>query len=530
MSVRNISRRGFIKTTALAAGAGALGAPAIKTQRHDRSRPNILLLFADQHRGDVLGCAGDPVVRTPALDRLANEGTRFARAYTPSPVCVPARFALLTGRYPHRNGCTDNGDPMNPKLPTIPGLLGEAGYQTLGVGKMHFHPVRGPFGFQKLLLSEEIPANPDQDEFLRDLIAAGFSHVHEPHGVRSELYYIPQVSQLPAHLHTTWWTADRTIDFLRQRNRNRPFFVWTSFIKPHPPFDPPVPWNKLYRDWEMPLPPERPKASGLITWHMRFQNHYKRRDAGTDENLLRALRAAYYASVSFVDYNIQRILDELERQGELDNTLIVYAADHGELLGDYGSFGKRCFYDPSARVPLIVRWPEKFEPGHVCQAPASLVDLLPTFLSAAGLEWEKLDVDGEPLQRVARGQANREAIFGQLGRKEYGVYFIFDGRFKYFYSAPDRLEVVLNPGEDPLEGKNLAGRSGVPTEELRKRLMGRLRRDGATEALDASGQAWALFDPPPEPGSPPSHFTQDARWTDPYLHIPVYERSAERPG
>ncbi len=526
MDSNGISRRAFIKTgAALAAGASAFPSPFLKTSGKASARPNILLLFADQHRGDVLGCAGDPLVRTPALDRLASDGTRFDRAYTPSPVCVPARYALLTGRYPHRSGCTDNGDPMSPELPTIPGLLGDIGYHTLGIGKMHFHPVRGPFGFQKLLLSEEIPAGPEQDEFLRDLIAAGFGHVHEPHGVRSELYYIPQVSQLPAHLHTTRWTADRTIEFLRERDHSRPFFVWTSFIKPHPPFDPPVPWNKLYRDFEMPLPAREPNPD-LTTWHMRFQNHYKRRDAGIDGNLVRALRAAYYASVSFVDYNIGRILQELEKQGELERTLIVYAADHGELLGDYGSWGKRCFYDPSARVPLIVRWPEQFPTGHVCHAPVSLVDLLPTFLSAAGLSQRHLAVDGQPLQRVVTGQTDRTWILGQLARRRHGVYFLFDGRFKYIYSSPDQREFLLDVEKDPLETTNFASQLEGVTERLRGKLVARFREDGYTEPLDKTRENWALFEPPPEPASPPSHFTQDARWTDPYLHIPGYERYA----
>ncbi len=526
MESGEITRRDFLKTGAtLAAGVAAFPSPFVKAGGNSGNQPNILLLFADQHRGDVLGCAGDSLVRTPALDRLANEGTRFDRAYTPSPVCVPARYALLTGRYPHRNGCANNGDPMSPRLPTIPGLLSTAGYQTIGIGKMHFHPVRGPFGFEKLLLSEEIPASPEEDEFLRDLIAAGFSHVHEPHGVRSELYYIPQVSQLPAQLHTTSWTADRTLDFLRQRDRSRPFFVWTSFIKPHPPFDPPVPWNKLYRDWEMPLPARQPDPD-LVTWHMRFQNHYKRRDAGTDENLVRALRAAYYASVSFVDYNIGRILEELEKQGELDRTLIVYAADHGELLGDYGSWGKRCFYDPSARVPLIVRWPEHVPEGHVCRAPASLVDLLPTFLSAAGLKWKHLGTDGEPLDRVAMGQSERPFVLGQLAHRSHGVYFLFDGRNKYIYSAPDRREYLLDLEEDPLERRNLAGTFETRTHNLRRQLISRFREDHYNEPLDAKGENWARFERPAEPEPPPSHFKQDARWTDPYLHIPGYERTA----
>jgi arylsulfatase A-like enzyme len=260
-------------------------------------------------------------------------------------------------------------------------------------------------------------------------VEAGYEHVHEPHGTRSELYYIPQTSQLPAEHHTTYWTADRTIQFLRDRDRSRPFFVWASFIKPHPPFDPPVPWNKLYRAHEMPLPKRPERAGELITWHMRNQNHFKRRDAGVDNNLITAMRAAYYACVSFIDYNVGRILAELEAQGELENTLIIYTSDHGELLGDYDCYGKRCFYDPAARVPLIVSWPGKLPAGEVCAAPVSIVDLLPTATEAAGIPWEADKVDGVPLQKTLAGENDREYLIGQLNHKERGVYFIFDGRY-----------------------------------------------------------------------------------------------------
>ena len=233
------------------------------------ARPNVLLLFTDQQRYDTIAAGGNDLILTPALDRLCSTGVRFDRSYTPSPVCVSARYSLLTGLYPHRSGCADNGHTMGQKLPTLPGMLSSAGYQTRAIGKMHFSPVRHPFGFEGMELSEEIPESIENDEFLQHLADAGYGHVHEPHGVRSELYYIPQTSQLPAELHTTTWTADRTIQFLRDRDRSRPFFVWSSFIKPHPPFEPPVPWNKLYRAHEMPLPKRPERVEQLMTWHMR---------------------------------------------------------------------------------------------------------------------------------------------------------------------------------------------------------------------------------------------------------------------
>ena len=146
---------------------------------------------------------------------------RFARAYTESPVCVSARATLLTGRLPHRSGVFDNGYRLSPELPTLPALLRRRGYHGQAIGKMHFSPVREQHGLHRMWLSEEIPATPAEDEFLAHLLDAGWGHVEEPHGVRHEMYYLPQVSQLPQELHTTAWTGQRTVAYLEERARER---------------------------------------------------------------------------------------------------------------------------------------------------------------------------------------------------------------------------------------------------------------------------------------------------------------------
>lgn len=540
--VTEITRRDFIKK--IAAGA-FLGATCLTAKGENAahpgliddglrqsekgnknmssSKPNILLLYTDQQRFDTIGAGGNELIRTPALDKLCSTGIRFDRAYTPSPVCVSARFSFLTGLYPHRNGCADNGHPMNQSIPTIAGMLTQAGYQTRAIGKMHFNPVRHTFGFEALELSEEIPAKVEDDEFLQHLVNAGFSYVHEPHGVRSELYYIPQVSQLPTDRHTTYWTADRTIQFLRDRDKSKPFFAMTSFIKPHPPFDPPVPWNKLYRAHEMPLPKRPDKVEQLITWHMRNQNYFKRRNAGIDNNLITAMRAAYYACISFIDYNIGRILTELESQGELENTIIIFTSDHGELLGDYDCYGKRCFYDSAARVPLIVSCPGRFPAGEVNNSLISTIDLLPTIAEGAGVHWPVDKIDGVPIQWTLAGENRREYIIGQLSHKEHGVYFIFDGRYKYVFSTPDQKEYLIDTKLDPQETRNHALLDGKQhMERLRRTIIDHFKRDGYMTPVD--GNRWMEYPPEKLPPNTQSPQNQDPRWTDPYLHIPGYER------
>ena len=248
-------------------------------------------------------------------------------------------------------------------LQSIMQVLHAAGYRTHGIGKMHFNPqVDAMWGFESREISEEgARLKGRRNDFHDYLNDKGYGHVLEPQGMRSEMYYIPQPSQLPAEHHHTAWVADRAIDFLQQRGKDRPFFLWTSFIKPHPPFESPVPWNKLYRAADM-LPPHRPQGfEQLLSYWNHHQNRYKYRDKGYDEMLVRTMKAMYYACISFIDFNLGRILEAL--QDEIDNTLIIYTSDHGEMLGDYGSFGKRTMLNPAARIPLIMQAPDCASPG-----------------------------------------------------------------------------------------------------------------------------------------------------------------------
>jgi len=492
--------------------------------RQDK-RPNILLVFTDQQRADTIAALGNAMIRTPAMDRLVREGTAFTRCYTPSPVCVPARYTLATGLPPHATGCVDNGTHPTPHPVSFMQRLAEAGYQTHGVGKMHFVPdLKMMWGFQSRDMSEEMDR---QDDYGRFLIANGYGHVEDPQGDRSEMYYIPQPSQLPARLHNTTWVADRSIDFLGRRDRSRPFFLWTSFIKPHPPFESPSPWNKLYRTPEM-EPPFRPEGfEALLTYWNRVQNRYKYRDHGYDELLARTIRAAYYACVSFIDYHLARVLEALG--GELDETLILLTSDHGELLGDYGSYGKRCMLDPAARIPMLVRWPGRLAAGARCGAPTSLQDVWRTVLLAAGADdsgpgaEESVDLvetargEGVSPSRELRGgagasprstsgpphkAAGRELVFSQFQRGGYAQYLAASATQKYVYSAPDGREWFFDSTRDPAETKDFSGDPACaePMRRMREALIARFRRDGYTEALDGDGwRSWPRRQIPDDP-------------------------------
>lgn len=455
-------------------------------------QPNILLFFTDQQRFDTIAALGNDIIRTPVMDRLANEGVAFTRCFTPSPVCVAARCALMTGLPPHVTGCTHN-NPMPTDQPSIVERLHDAGYQTHGVGKMHFSPdLKRLWGYDTRDISEEIASG--ISDYMRHLHAAGYEHVIDPAGIRSEYYYIPQPAQCPAHLHETHWVADKSIEFLQRRDRSRPFFMMTSFIKPHPPFENPTPWNRLYRCADMPDPHRPDGYEDLLTYHNQRQNRYKYRSSGYDRELVRTMRAAYYACVSFIDYNVGRVIEALG--ADIDNTLIVFTADHGELLGDYGSFGKRSMLDVGCRVPMLVRQPGAFAGGGRCDAPVSLLDIWPTFLTAAGQREVRRHADGEALQSVLADAHARQVTFSQYDSGGAGLYMSATRTHKYYHSAADQREWLFDLVADPHETRNVAGdadQAGA-LRTMRGYLFERFTRDGYRQPLNDEMTDWAAHE------------------------------------
>ncbi len=488
-------------------------------------RPNILLIFTDQQRGDTIHAGGNPVIRTPNLDRLAAEGTRFSSAYTAAPVCVPARCSLITGQYPHNTGCSDNSHPMPDDRPSFMELLTESGYRTHGIGKCHFTPdLFALRGFQTREVQEELTASPERDDYLVWLREQGVTHLHDPHGVRGEMYYIPQPAQVSPDLHPTNWVGDRSVEWLRTQPKSEPFFLFSSFIHPHPPFAPPTPWHKLYRAPLMPLPKRPDSSEALHTYVNKFQNRYKFRDAGVDNNLMRNIKAYYYACISFIDYQIGRILAALEETNRLDDTLILFHSDHGEFLGDYYCFGKRSMMDATARVPLLARYPDRFDAGEVCDAPVSGVDVMPTVLNAAGVSWSGLPLDGLDLAESASGARSEErTVYSQYQRDERAVYMALNRRWKYFYSVPDRREFLFDRVSDPDERRNQAGlvfRRGV-VAEMRGGLIDYFRSQGYTRPI--YGNRWRDYPQPSVPVDPDAGLLiQDPKWSVPLQHIPGY--------
>jgi choline-sulfatase len=402
--------------------------------------PNLLFLIADDHRGGVLGIDGDPRQATPQLDRLARQGVRFDRAYCNAPVCTASRQSFITGRLPHAVGVTQLPTRLADDAVTLGDWLGDQGYGTAAVGKMHFN---GPskHGFQARL---------DHADWLAHLKA------HPPNGGDQRRPWRPfqdpaavwlnaacQSSGLPeASMESTFY-ADRAIEFLdRRRADAKPFAMVVSFYDPHSPFRFPREYQGRFRPEQFSVPP-------ISDFDRRHQPRIFR--PLTPENV-RGIQAAYYTSLSYVDHQVGRVLDALDASGLSKNTLVVYVGDNGYMLGQHGRIEKHCFYEPSVRVPLIMRWPGHLPENRRIDELVELVDLLPTLLELLGLP-NPPDLHGQslvPLIDGRPGAKGRDVVFSEYLENEEAM--VRSTRYKLIVGTGRRERQDGYVTDDPLPG------------------------------------------------------------------------------
>ena len=398
-------------------------------------RPNILLITTDQQHFSALG-AVNPRISTPNLDRLARMGTRFDRAYCANPVCTPSRASILTGQYPSHHGAWTIGVNLAEDKETLPAILSANGYRTGLIGKAHFQSLAPPslesqptlrdldfwrgfngpwYGFDHIELARnhadeshvgqhyalwmEAKGFTGWREYFQPL--PGETSAHAPARHASGHYWARQgrAWELPAELHYTAWTGERSAAFIAA-NAGAPFFLWASFHDPHPPYTVPEPWASMYHPEDMEpgrlTPGEhdlnaphfamtQEPAPDFSGWHKPFEAHGCSSHLYPEEDLKKDI-AIYYGMMSFIDAEVGRILDTLDRLGMADDTLIVFTSDHGHFLGQHGLIAKGPFhYEDMLRVPFIAAWPGRIPQGCVSDAIQSLVDLMPSFLDAAGI-------------------------------------------------------------------------------------------------------------------------------------------------
>jgi arylsulfatase len=378
---------------------------------------NILFITCDQLRRDTLGCYGDPIVQTPHIDALAEGGVRFTQTYTAYPVCGPNRGSLVTGRYPTVHGLTHNGVILPQREMTMMEALRRRGYATYGVGKTHFGPQwrfppdGGPlvdptpdlavnpqpegwelpwYGFERVLITEDHKIGPYEDY----LNCHGYSIWDDPHSFSYPQHQCVR-SAYPVEHHQTTWIGDRAVEFLEQHPPEQPFFLWASFVHPHHPFTPPAPYDTMYDPADMPAP--RWLAGEAESWPEAYRRkHYARRqgvlggheDIGMDaisDDEWRRVRAFYYGMITLIDVQVGRLMETLRRQGMLEETVIVFTSDHGEMLGDHHLVFKGTTFDEVTGVPLIVTRPGEAQAGAQRDLLTNSIDIMPTILDAVGV-------------------------------------------------------------------------------------------------------------------------------------------------
>jgi len=426
---------------------------------------NVLLLMTDQHRFDVLGCMGNPCVKTPNLDKIASEGTVFKKAYTACPSCIPARACLISGMNQWHTGVLGMGrgqGEMGTNFPhTLPEELANAGYHNHAIGKMHFFPQRSLHGFHQTVLYEETRRY--DPGFESDYFRWFEKNKTGDYGMADGVDWngsdgVPY--ELPEFLHPNEWTINEAVQFIDDRDIDEPFFLKVSFARPHSPYDAIPEYFDYYDKQDLPKaqvgdwatinddPEEAAKSSA---W----------RGIKTDEYVHKA-RAGYYGNVAHIDHEIGRLLAKLKAQGVLDDTLIIFTSDHGDMLGDQNMWRKTYALEGSAHIPMLLRLPKKLQNNVIpySEKPVMLRDIMPTILDVLGLDIPE-SVDGISMKLPA---LNNNCEWREYAHGEHCACYDFDnemqyltdGKIKYIWYPPSGREQLFDLTKDPYELQELS--------------------------------------------------------------------------
>ncbi|KKY17499.1 putative choline sulfatase [Phaeomoniella chlamydospora] len=465
-------------------------------------RPNILYIMADQMCAPLLPFH-DPksVIKMPNLMKLAQESVVFDSAYCNSPLCAPSRFSLVTGQLPHKIGGYDNAAQLSSEIPTYAHYLRREGYHTALAGKMHFIGPDQLHGFEQRLTSDIYPGdfgwtvNWDEPEVMLDWYHNMSSVVDAGPVIRT--------NQIDYDEEVLYKSQQYLYDHVRRR-RNQPFALTASFTHPHDPYNSQHEYWDLYEGVDIPLPktpampqdkldPHSQRITKIVDlWGKEF----------TEEQIL-AARRAYFSACTYVDDQVGKLLKTLKDCGFADNTIIVFSGDHGDMLGEKGLWYKMNWFEGSARVPLLVHYPQKFAPKHVKES-VSTMDLLPTFVDFVGGSVEpELPLDGVsllPYIDESEGQKLDTVVGEYMGEATLApVIMIRRGKWKWIYSPIDPPQ-LYDVESDPQENVNLAANysnslpsvTGINT--------------AAKDSTNPFSELTAKLAPGIHKGSPPSRF------------------------
>lgn len=480
-------------------------------------QPNILLIISDQMTTALTGVYGHPVVQTPHLDRLAAEGVRFDAAYTPFPLCSPARACLMTGRHASEIGAWDNAAPLASDHVTLAHYLSGAGYDTVLSGKMHFVGPDQLHGFHRRLTTDIYPSDFGwvKQEWIRNKETQGrdYETIMNARTSYHARGYTGDGVKIGAWHNALSYDEElhfRAVEYLRARARkpeDGPFMLCASYHHPHEPFWPPQAYWDRYADTEIAIPefPDHLDDSYSLLDRNLNAYHGTRRFNLRDPDGLRRLRRAYYALVTYMDDKVGELLRVLDETDLSDNTVVVFTSDHGDMLCEKEMVQKRTLYEWSCRVPLLIRFPDRWQAGTTCPTPTSLLDLLPTFCELSGAETVQPH-DGDSLLGVIEGHNPDRCIFSQT-HEAVGVPGLMarQGQYKYVYvhDAQDQFfDLHTDPGEwhtlvdDPAYADIVAGLRNTilqrfdPEQMARENLESLYRRQYIRDVMRANDTCW----------------------------------------
>lgn len=425
-------------------------------------KPNVLFIMTDQLNSSCIGYKGDPIIKTKNIDRLAREGVSFESAYTVSPVCMSARCSLLSGLYPHNHHYWNNfaDDFLAEDLATMFQDVKKAGYYTAHIGKSHFfdpgigndfrdynsyfknigiddmYEVGSMYGalFHKSCYNDYL-----KEKNLFELFSKELCEKY----ARGEYYPVP--TELPFEDYLDSYIGEKTIDIIKKRPQGKPFFIRSSFPGPHCPVDPPAEYAQMYS----------PDDMEIINCEKETVEHGKGfNKAKYTINKLKKIKALYYGRISLIDYWIGKILDALDKENILQNTMIIFTTDHGEHMGSHERLGKNTFYEESVKIPIIIWWPGHIKAGLTTNDLVELIDIYPTVIEAINGEMTQGRF-GKSLLNTAKGNPEKmhDAVFSEIGGNVLQQIMVRSDRYKWWLNEWE--EKLFDLEYDPFERHNL---------------------------------------------------------------------------
>lgn len=440
------------------------------------NRRNVLLITTDQHRFDCIGANGNGVVKTPNIDRLASMGVNFQRHHCSNPTCSPARASILTGLHARTHGLFALGYEMPEEIETLPQILVKNGYRTSLFGKVHlealesrraerFDHTKPYYGLEECHVTEDDVIGEYMDWIRAEHSEYTYAalentcpsfrvkpYSEQPAGKIDEMFE----SKIPEELHQTAWITNKMLEYFDEnKDSDKPFFAWCSYVDPHHPWNPPARFASMYDPMDIELPDLEAVEEILPEyWY----------SPDMDELEYRRMIAAYYGLISFVDEYIGKLLDYLEKNNMLDNTTIIFTSDHGDYNGDGGLIRKMWrLYEGITHIPLIITTPGQDE-ERICSGLTQDVDLMQTILDLCNIEIEDTR-QGHSLIDVLEGKSTntrRDYAVTEFtmqnhpfGKNNWNLALVDSDNFKLTYYPFEKKFYMVDLSEDPYERNNL---------------------------------------------------------------------------